>query len=115
MRADGFAAVILDLFVGLKCFLWRQEIGAGAERIGAGGEAERTGSDSHTHIAAWIEDIGAADRVGDAVSEFHVTGANAVSEGPGGEVNATNMHRRVVQICKRIEGVGNKTLHVFIL
>ena len=54
-------------------------------------------------VAAWVEYGGARDGIGDAVAEFHVAGADAVRKAAGGEVQAADMSRSVVQVGEGIE------------
>ena len=77
--AEGFGAVIFRLFVALKSLLGREEIRARAEGIYTRGEAVGVTTNFDSDAGRRIKNIAAENGIINAVAEFGVADAQAVS------------------------------------
>src|SRR5580698_2567237 len=115
MRADGLAAVVLDLLIRLVGLLWRQKTWPGAEEISACGQAIRIAADGQFQVWSWIKNGRAAHRIGDLIAELGVSETNAMSEAAGIEIESKSVYGRVIVIGERLKRVGNDGQHAAIL
>jgi hypothetical protein len=85
----GFAAVILELMIGLVSLLGRQKAWSGAEIVCARSQAIGIAADGQFYAGQRVEDRRSRNCIDNAVAELGVTETNAVGEAAGDKVQPT--------------------------